>query len=65
MDETDKAVLRKVIDALTDQVASLHHPDGISLADLVEFQELLTEVNFYVSGIIYSAGEVNFCEHDD
>lgn len=63
MDETDKLVLRKVIEALTDKVAELHHPDGISLSDLVDFQELLTEANFYVSGIIYSAGEV--CTHED
>lgn len=63
MDETDKAVLRKVIDALTDKIAELHHPDGISLSDLVDLQELLTEANFYVSGIIYSAGEV--CIHDE
>lgn len=64
MDETDRAVLRKVIDALTDKVAELHHPDGISLADLVNFQEMLTEANFYISGIIYSTGEVGFCEHE-
>lgn len=65
MDESDKAVLRKVVDALTDKVAELHHPDGISLADLVDFQELLTEANFYVSGIIYSAGEICIGHDDD
>lgn len=65
MDEQDKEVLRRVITALTDAVAEMHHPDGISLADLAEFQELLTEANFYISGILYSAGDVCVCDDEE